>query len=880
MHPGFLIGQYEITEMIGEGGMGAVYRARDTRLHRDVAIKVVQPLFAADDERLVRFEREARVLASLSHPHIATIHGLEEQNGVRFLVMELVPGTTLAARLAQGPMTVAEAVAAALQIAAAIEAAHERGVIHRDLKPGNIMLAASGTVKVLDFGLAKALDSEGAVDPARATRTLSATGAGTVLGTAAYMSPEQSRGSAVDRRTDVWAFGCVFYEMLTARRVFAARTHSDLLVAVLTLEPDWSALPAGLPPALPRLLRRCLEKDVTRRLRDMGDARLELEEASSASSEARRLPAALFEPTPSASRAGWIAGAVTLAVFAGVAGWTLKPERPSPRTAAQFTVPLPATDRLSGTDFPAVAISAGDTHIAFIASRDGHSQLFIRPLQSLDATPVPGTDGALSPFFSPDGQWIAFFTSGKLKRVPVGGGPVRTIADAAIGFGGVWGADGNIIFAPNNGSALLQVSANGGETRQVTTLDAARGEFSHRWPELMPDGQTVLYAVGTEGSWDDAQIVAQPITGGERRVLIEGGTYPRYLPDGRLLYARGGALFAVPLDAAARVGAGEPQRVMPSVLQSSDGASQFSVTMAGGIIYVPGVQNERRLVWVDHTGAVQPLAVPRGFYSSPRLSPDGRSVAVVSGRDRDEIWVADTGDASLRQLTHDGGAAPVWSADGTRIVFSASRDGPAAVFSKAANGSGGDERLTTGTHAQSAHSASPDGQLLAVVEQKSSGGRDIVLLSLAGDHGVRPFRSTAETESSPVFSPDARFIAYVSDGSGQNEVYVSATNGSGTAVRVSTDGGAEPRWHPDGAQLFFRSATRMMVAKVVTSPSLSASAQRVLFEGGFVRGSGSSAEYDVSPDGARFLMLEGGDDTESIRELRVILGWIRETARR
>ncbi|HXG56281.1 MAG TPA: protein kinase [Vicinamibacterales bacterium] len=875
MEPGFRAGPYEITALIGEGGMGAVYRARDTRLDRDVAVKIVHPSFAEDPGRLQRFEREARLLASLNHPHIATIHGLEEAGGVRLLIMELVQGITLARRISTGPLPVNEALAVAVQIAAAIEAAHEGGVIHRDLKPANVMLTPGGDVKVLDFGLAKAMAAEetGPEAPFARTRTSSGTGAGVMLGTAAYMSPEQARGTGVDRRTDVWAFGCLLYEMLAGRRAFPGATDSDIIVAVLTLEPEWIALPENVPPAIRRLLRRSLEKDVRRRLHDIGDARLEIEDAIAGVPEPVSGVVAL-PPQRAAGRKGpWLA--VTAAAIAGAAllGWTLRPDPPPIRSAAHFDIPLPDGARLAGLDFPAIALSPGETHLAFVASRGGNSQLYVRPLQSPDAAPIPGTEDALCPFFSPDGQWIAFFASGKLKKVPVGGGPVRVLADGAIGFGGVWGTDGQLVFAPNNGSSLLAVSAEGGPTRPVTTLDTARGEFSHRWPELMPDGETVLFVVGTEGSWDDAQIVAQSLRGGSRRVLVEGGTHPRYVAGRGLVYARAGNLFAVGLDAGARRVTGDPQRVVASVMESSDGAAQFSVSSNGSVAYVAGGDADHRLVWVDRTGAGQPLAAPRGAYATPRLSPDGRSIALVAGRDREEVWRYDIALGELRQVTFNGGSSPVWSADGSHIAFGASRNGPSAVFRRRADGSGGDERVTTGARAQMPHSASPDGRMLAIIEHDASGNRDIALLPLEGERSPRPFHPSPATEATPVFSRDGRFIAFASDESGASEIYVAAADGSGPSVRVSRAGGSEPRWHPEGAAVFFRAGPRMMSAPVRTRPALTAGPERLLFEGAFVRGAASAAAYDVSPDGERFLMLTGGDGQEPVRQLTVILGW-------
>ena len=561
-------------------------------------------------------------------------------------MLELVPGATLAEIVAKDPLPVRDALVLGAQIATAIEAAHERGIIHRDLKPANIKVTPDGTVKVLDFGLAKALAVDSSSDGVGDDITLarSGTAAGVILGTAAYMSPEQARGAQVDKRCDVWALGCVLFDMLTGRPAFGASTVSDTIAAVLTRDPDWSRLPADVPESVRALLRRLLVKDLHRRLHDAGDARIELEDAVAALTD--RAAASSGERRHAADRprrVGMVAATlVSVAVLAGVAGWMLKPSAALPaRHPVQFVLPLPAGEAIDGLDFNAIAISPTETHVAFVAARGGQSRLFVRALAELEARPVPGTEGALGPFFSPDGEWIAFFAGGQLKKLPVAGGPVRKICDAAIGFGGAWGADGTIVYAPDNGSAIWQVSADGGVGRPVTTLDTARGEFSHRWPELVPEAGVLLYTVGTVGSWDDAAIVAQPLKGGERTTIVQGGTNPKYLPGGRLLFARSGSVFVAPFDPRRRLVTAAAAPILAGVLESSDGAIQLSVSRAGGVVYLAGEGGEagKTLVWVDRQGNVQPFAASERAYSSPRLSPDGRTLAVaIAGPDRDEIW--------------------------------------------------------------------------------------------------------------------------------------------------------------------------------------------------------------------------------------------------
>ena len=881
VHPGTRLGCYEVVELIGEGGMGSVYRANDTRLGREVALKLVRSPLVDSEDRLARFTREARLLASLNHPHIATIHGLEESGGVRFLVLELVPGATLAERILRGPLPVGEVLVLGAQIAAAVEAAHERGIIHRDLKPANIKVTPDGNVKVLDFGLAKALspDSQSDAFANAATVPASGTGAGVVLGTAAYMSPEQARGSDVDKRTDIWACGCVLFDMLTGRSAFGASTGSDTIAAVLTRDPDWSRLPRDLPAPIRCLLRRMLVKDPHRRLHDIGDARIELEDAIAAGADPSAPISGEHRPVPMPRRrvVQLAGGILAVAVLAGAAGWMLKPSaRATDSAPVQFALPLPVAESLDGLDFPAIAMSPLGTHVAYVSARGGQQRLFVRPLSALDAYPVAGTEGAFGPFFSPKGEWIGFFSSGKLKKVQVTGGPVLTICNAPIGFGGAWASDGTIVFAPDNGSAILQVSADGGDPHAVTKLDTARGEFSHRWPELVPDAGLLLYTIGTEGSWDDAAIVVQPLNGGERRTVVQGGTNPKYMPDGRLLFARGGSVYAVPLGAGSGPVSALASPVLAGVLESSDGAMQLSVSRQGAVVYLTGESGEAKkaLVWVDRQGNVQPLAAPEGAYASPRLSPDGRRLALaISGADRDDIWIYDIGRNASEQLTFEGGTSPIWTSAGRRILFSASRGGPPNLFWRPVDGSGTEERLTNSPRNDMPGSASSDGRTIAYVESDTSGGRDILLLN-ADERTSRPFVETPSNEMAPALSPDGQWVAFVSDESGRNEVYVSSVVDPRRRMKVSAGGGSEPVWRPrDGPELFFRSGNQMLAASVTLRPGLSVKPPVELFRGEFDTGSAARPAYDVSAEGTRFVMVGRGPNAHPLHELRVILRW-------
>ena len=866
--PGMRAGHYEVLDLLGEGGMGAVYRARDTRLMREVAIKVIRRDLTADRELISRFGKEARLLAALSHPNIATIHGFEEAEGERLLVMELVPGATLAERLSTGPVPVDEAIAIALQIAGAIEMAHGRGIIHRDLKPANIKLTPDGIVKVLDFGLAKALVAPAALSLSP-TVTSGGTREGMLLGTAAYMSPEQARGKDVDEQTDIWAFGCVLHEMLTGQPAFGAATLSDTIAATLTREPDFSRLPHDVPGAVLRVLRRSLVKETRHRLRDIGDARIELEEAG--------LGDAVPVPSPARRQSNLRSAAVFLAgALAGAATlWLVDPRAAAPSVqTVRFALPLEATERLAGLDFPAIAISPNDSHVAYVATVGGDQQVFLRDLSQAAAVVLPGTAGAISPFFSPDGRWIAFFAEGKLKKVPVGGGPVQDIANAAIGFGGSWGADNTIVFAPDNGSALWRVSADGGEARPLTTLDKARGEFSHRWPDLAPDGKSALVTVGTKGTWDDAEIVAVSIADGKRRTIVQGGSNPHYLSDGRVLFVRAGSLYAVPSGGAQATE--NASLLLEGVAESLDGAAQAALSRTGSLAFVPGSgeAGAHALVWVDRHGQVQPLAAPRRTYESPRLSPDGRTIAVTIGTgDRDEVWTYDVARASLKQLTFNGGSAPAWTADGARLAFSSRREGLPALFVRKLDTSASDERRGRAGRARVPLSIAPDGTIACV--EYDTAGRDVVLLK-EGDATPHPFLASPANESAAAFSPDGRWLAFVSDRSGRNEVYITPASDPARPMQVSNDGGTEPVWRRgDGQELFFRSDDRMLSAAIHPGSRLAIGKPAVLFDAAFEPGVAGRPGYDVSADGARFLMVHGDEQERPAREVRVILGFVR-----
>jgi Tol biopolymer transport system component len=885
--PGTKLGAYEVVAAIGAGGMGEVYRARDSRLNRDVALKIIrQPL--ADAEHLARFRREAQALAALNHPHVASIYGLDEIGDTLFLVMELIPGQTLGdllASRASRALDVTEALTIARQIAEALETAHDKNIVHRDLKPANIRVTPEGIVKVLDFGLAKALAGETSeVNLTNSpTLTVAATSAGVLLGTAAYMSPEQAKGQVVDRRTDIFAFGCVLYEMLAGRAAFRGETLAEILASVLKTEPDWSLLPPGASGNVTRLLQRCLQKDARGRLRDIGDARLEIEDALNvpgATSGIRTLPT----PTISA-RAQWPRVLGLLAAGAAAGAIAILSVKTGPRAPAlapgHFAITLPSNETLAGLDFPAVAIASDGSAVAYVGSRGGQSQLFVRPMNSLESTPIDGATNAIAPFFSPDGRWLAFFADGQLKKIPTAGGAAVTLAQASVGLGGSWGANDTIVFAAGTGSGLSRVSANGGIPERVTVVAADKGEFSHRWPELLPDGKTVLYTVGTLGHWDDAQIVAQPLGSPERSLLVQGGTNPHYLSSGHLIYARGGAIMAVPFDLNTLKTSGAPVRVLDNVLESFDGAAQVSVSPSGTTLYVAGEfeSNRRRLETVDRRGVVTPFAAPLQAYRAPRLSPDGRRVLVTIEGSTEDLWVYDITAGTLTQLTFGVNAAmPIWTPDSERVTFSSNTAGTPNLFWTTIGQQKAAERLATSDNVQIPGSWSPDGRTLAYVERHPTTGRDIWFLRLGDEREPKPFLNSPFDESAPRFSPDGRWIAYVSNESGRDEVFLRSSTDPTRREQLSKGGGTEPVWARDGKEIFYRAGNKLIAVSLSDGRAMRGAQPRTLFEGEFEKGSADVANYDITPDNQRFVMI-GGNATAEHATIHVLINWASGIAR-
>ncbi len=761
------ISHYNVTEKLGAGGMGEVYRATDTKLNRDVALKVLPEVFANDAQRMARFSREAQVLASLNHPNIASIYGLEESGGVRCLVLELVEGPTLAERIAAGPLPTEEALNIARQIAEALEAAHEKGIIHRDLKPANVKVTPEGTVKVLDFGLAKALeDDPSSIDISESpTLSVAATQAGVILGTAAYMSPEQARGQAVDKRADIWSFGVVLYEMLTGKRTFSGETISDTLAAVLRAEVDWVALPADTPASIRKLLRRCLDKDRKRRLHAIGEARIAIEEYLADPAAASVLISTpTVAPQPLWQRAlPWaVAGVFALAFVVSLWSPWSSPTPPSPlRLEVKVS---PDEPLFTGTGAAAVLSPDGKT-LAYVAESGGTRRLYLRPLDQLEATLLSGTEGARDPFFSPDGRWVAFFTDNALKKVSVTGGAPLTLCETQINRGGTWGPDDTIVFASHTSAGLSRIPATGGTPEEITTR--SEGELSHRWPHFLPNGKAVLFTQDQGATYDDATIEALVLRTGERKVLHEGGTYPRYLPSGstgHLVYVREATLFAAPFDPDRVEVTGQPAPVLEGVASlgaPANGGAQYAFSPTGTLVYLAGAASSSvySLVRADRSGKATPLSDDQRFYGYPRLSPDGRRVALRVGEAASwDIWVYETERGTMSRLTFQGNSndSPTWTPDGQRIAFSSDRDGGAPnIYWKRADGAGAAERLTTSKNRQSPWSFSPDGKRLAFHENSPETVQDLWVLPLEGERKPELFLATPSLECAPSFPPAA-----------------------------------------------------------------------------------------------------------------------------
>jgi serine/threonine-protein kinase len=899
---GTRVGAYEVISLLGAGGMGEVYRARDPRLQRDVALKILPEHLTGDPERLARFQREAQVLAALAHANIAHIYAIEETpalaGGTRALVLELVEGPTLADRIAQGPIPVDEAIAIAKQIAEALDAAHEQGIVHRDLKPANIKLREDGTVKVLDFGLAK-LGADGA-DGSSLGGTLSPTlsvaftGAGTILGTAAYMAPEQARGKKVDKRADVWGFGCVLFEMLAGAKAFDGTDATEMIAAVVRGEPAWAALPKDTPPAVIALLRRCLQKDPRQRLRDIGDARYELEHATAPVAAI----AAASPARPSRRRtAAWAAAALLLALGVGAGAWLLKPERE--RAVRQFEISLPAGQQFTSPGRHMVAVSQ-QGHVAYV----GNNQIYLRLRDQLVATPVTMHTGSIvgaprNPFFSPDGQWIGFWADNQLQKVAITGGAPVPLTSANNPWGVSWDADGTILYGQGP-EGIFRVSENGGTGEQiikVKTPESAHG------PQLLPDGRTVLFTVAPQGqSWNQAKIVAQSLETGVRTDVLNGGTDARYVPTAHLVYVLNGTLYAVPFDASQLKVTGGVVSLVEDVAQANvgqTGAAQFSLTADGTLVFIPisstnSSTANRTLVWVDRQGRETPLKTPPRAYRYLELSHDGTRVAVDAQDENRDVFIVSLATGVPTPLTFDESADQyaVWTPNDERLVYASSMSGTSNLFWQATNGSGKPEQLLKSLNPALPQAITPDGSQLIYMEITPGQYENLMILPLSGERRPLPLIATANRERNATLTPNGRWLAYESNKSNRDEIWVtpfpvSSANGE---WKVSVAGGSRPLWVSDNELAFMEPGDgtdgRLVSVTIRESENalqadppvkiLDTLDRYTMFPIG--------RTFDFSADGRRVLTVRSpsspGAGTDSVPKMILIQNWVDELKRR
>jgi serine/threonine-protein kinase len=861
--------------------MGEVYRAKDTRLDRTVAIKVLPSHLSSNPDLRQRFEREARTVSSLSHPHICTLHDIGHQDGIDFLVMEFLEGETLTQRLSKGPLPTDQVLRYAIEIADALDKAHKQSIVHRDLKPGNIMLTKSGA-KLLDFGLAKFQESApltpmSGVSALATEQKQNLTAEGSIIGTTQYMAPEQLEGKEADSRTDIFAFGLVLYEMITGKRAFTGKSPASLIAAILEKEPEpISASRPLTPPALDRAVKICLAKDPDERWQNVRDLMNELKWIREGSSQAG-VAAPVATRRKSRERLAWLlAGA--LALSTAFLGFLLTRETqqsaPADRVSLRLQLRLPKEEILATSYSGPFAVSPDGMKFAYTVVSGATSKLRVRSMDTGESIEVPGTEGAAAPFFSPDSKWIAFSAARKLKKVSLAGGAPIIIADAPDPRGGVWSVDGKIYFVPNTYSAVSAVSSDGGTVKVITQLRSSEGEQQHRWPEVLPDGKAILFTAGFGGEWDDAKIIAQRLDTGERKVLINGGTYPRYLPTGHLVYARAGSLYAVPLNATSLSVIGQPVEIAKHVQISLAGYS-FATFSAGGFLVSASTEvasSDLALSWIDRAGKAEPIPAGRNEYYGPAISPDGGRVAIGVVN---STFILDLSRNVMTKLTSEARTnTPIWTSDGKKVLYGCEKGKFYQIYSKAADDSGVETLLFPAETQELPTHVSHDGNRLLFYKYYPGGETEMrvsKLTSLPNEDSILLLRAPSLNYGQ--FSPDDRWVAYTSSESGQSELYVRPAGGEDRKWQVSTEGGTNPLWSPGSREILYVCGTKVMAVPYQAGESFSPGVPKVLFENHLI------SSMDINPKGDRFFAVENprfGTETT----LDVTTNWFSEIRRK
>ncbi len=877
---GAKLGPYEILSPLGAGGMGEVYRARDTRLDREVAVKVLPAHLSRNVEFKQRFDREARSISQLTHPHICTLHDVGHHDGTDFLVMELLEGESLAQRLSKGPLPLEQVLRHGAEIASALDAAHRKGVVHRDLKPGNVILTRTGA-KLLDFGLAKpaaVLES----DPSAVTVSQPLTSKGTIVGTFQYMAPEQLEGAEADARTDIFALGALLYEMATGKRAFEGASRASLIASIMSAQPrPISELQPMTPPALDRLIRKCLQKDPDSRWQSAADVADELRWITEGGSQAA---AAAVIPTQrkAAALVGWCA-ALAMGVLAATA-WLVPDDAPLARPS-HLSVMLPGSDVVdAGLENLAIALSPDGQSLAYCARTGSAINLYLRRLDQRDATKLPGTEGAYDPFFSPDGQWIGFFSNGKLRKVSVRGGIAIPLADSVESRSGAWVEEQTIVFVPTFGSPLMRLPAGGGTPEAVTTLIAEKRERTHRWPDVMPGGEWVLFTVGTidsPGGYDGSNVEAVSLRTGERRVLVSGGRMARFAPPGHVVFARGGVLFAAPIDPRDPKVTTAPLPVLDGVGgEDTSGASHFSVSQDGTLAYVPGAADDMdELVWVDMEGKIEPVGAPLRLYNQVRVSPDGTQLLMAAGpaRAAGDLWLYSLARGTMTRITFDQKCnSPYWTPDQRRVVYRAEA-GAYQLKVLTLDGSETPQVIHSDRDPVLVSGVTPDGSTV-LFQKYGSGVSDVLVVPIDGSAPARPLWEEPFAQYGGMVSPDGRWLAYTSQEGSIDDIFIKPASGQGAKWQVSVDGGIVPLWAPDGKELYYVHGDEMMAVSIdAAETKITAGAPRKLFE--FPPGRRAERDlrtFDITPDGKRFVVLRSANPGLGRRQINVILNWSEE----